>query len=301
MVVPLFVDAEGVPDFGWMDDATRAIAAGLKPGTLVSYETTLPVGTTRNRWAPMLEQGSGLTAGQDFHLVFSPERVLTGRVFADLRRYPKLVGGIDEASAAHGVALLRGGARLRRARRPQPPQRRVGPRLGRGVRAGQARRDDLPRRQHRPGEPVRPLRRHRRRRRHQGHRGLQHPAVQPHPLAGHRRRRALHPDLPADVPVERPGRHGRTLGPRGQRGHAGVRRRPARRRVRRPDRRGRAGARRRLPGRREGDRLLRRLPDRRGAARPGRQAVRLRPDVHQRGAGRARPAAATTASRSAPP
>jgi nucleotide sugar dehydrogenase len=103
VVVPLFVDAEGVPDFGWMDEATKAIAAGLRPGTLVSYETTLPVGTTRDRWAPMLEQGSGLTAGEDFHLVFSPERVLTGRVFADLRRYPKLVGGIDEASARHGV------------------------------------------------------------------------------------------------------------------------------------------------------------------------------------------------------
>ncbi|MFE2430697.1 nucleotide sugar dehydrogenase [Streptomyces sp. NPDC059373] len=105
VVVPLFVDAEGVPDFGWMDSATKAIAAGLRPGTLVSYETTLPVGTTRGRWAPMLEEGSGLTAGQDFHLVFSPERVLTGRVFADLRRYPKLVGGIDEASAEHGVAF----------------------------------------------------------------------------------------------------------------------------------------------------------------------------------------------------
>lgn len=103
VVVPLFVDAEGTPDFGWMDSATRAIAAGLKPGTLVSYETTLPVGTTRTRWAPMLEAGSGLKAGDDFHLVFSPERVLTGRVFADLRRYPKLVGGIDEASTAHGV------------------------------------------------------------------------------------------------------------------------------------------------------------------------------------------------------
>ncbi|WP_030155828.1 nucleotide sugar dehydrogenase [Glycomyces sp. NRRL B-16210] len=105
VVVPLFVDAEGVPDFGWMDAATEAIAKGLKPGTLVSYETTLPVGTTRERWAPMLEAGSGLTAGEDFHLVFSPERVLTGRVFADLRRYPKLVGGIDAASAAAGVAF----------------------------------------------------------------------------------------------------------------------------------------------------------------------------------------------------
>ncbi|TDD73208.1 nucleotide sugar dehydrogenase [Actinomadura darangshiensis] len=103
VVVPLFVDEMGTPDFGWMDAATRSIAEGLRPGTLVSYETTLPVGTTRGRWAPMLAEGSGLTAGSDFHLVFSPERVLTGRVFADLRRYPKLVGGIDKASARHGV------------------------------------------------------------------------------------------------------------------------------------------------------------------------------------------------------
>ena len=103
VVVPLFVDNDGVPDFGWMDDATAKIAAGLKPGTLVSYETTLPVGTTRNRFAPALEKGSGLVAGKDFHLVFSPERVLTGRVFADLRKYPKLVGGINESSTKAGI------------------------------------------------------------------------------------------------------------------------------------------------------------------------------------------------------
>lgn len=105
VVVPLFVDADGVPDFGWMDAATRDIARGLKPGTLVSYETTLPVGTTRDRFGPMLEKGSGLTVGEDLLLVFSPERVLTGRIFADLRRYPKLIGGVDEVSAARGVAF----------------------------------------------------------------------------------------------------------------------------------------------------------------------------------------------------
>ena len=105
VVVPLFVDEQGVPDFGWMDAATEQIGAGLKPGTLVSYETTLPVGTTRNRFAKALEKASGLTAGKDFKLVFSPERVLTGRVFADLRKYPKLVGGIDDASAQAGVAF----------------------------------------------------------------------------------------------------------------------------------------------------------------------------------------------------
>ena len=107
IVVPLFVNEEGIPDFGWMDAATAKIAAGLRPGTLVSYETTLPVGTTRNRFAPALEAGSGLKAGVDFHLVFSPERVLTGRVFADLRKYPKLVGGIDETSTSAGIKFYK--------------------------------------------------------------------------------------------------------------------------------------------------------------------------------------------------
>ena len=98
IVVPLFVDTWGVPDFGWMDNATISVAKGLKKGTLVSYETTLPVGTTRNRFSKMLEGESGLTAGVDFYLAFSPERVFTGRVFEDLRKYPKLVGGINDVS-----------------------------------------------------------------------------------------------------------------------------------------------------------------------------------------------------------
>jgi nucleotide sugar dehydrogenase len=103
LVVPLFVDEDAMPDFAWMDAATRELAKHLTPGTLVSYETTLPVGTTRTRWKPMLEEGSGLVEGQDFHLVFSPERVLTGRVFEDLRKYPKLVGGLSERGAAAAV------------------------------------------------------------------------------------------------------------------------------------------------------------------------------------------------------
>jgi len=103
VVVPLFVDVDGIPDFAWMDSATKDIARGLKPGTLVVYETTLPVGTTRTRWKPMLEEGSGLIEGADFHLVFSPERVLTGRIFADLRKYPKLVGGLSAEGAKRAV------------------------------------------------------------------------------------------------------------------------------------------------------------------------------------------------------
>lgn len=104
LVVPLFVnDATWEPDFGWMDAATKSLAEHLTPNTLISYETTLPVGTTRGRWKPMIEEISGLKEGQDFHLVFSPERVLTGRVFADLRRYPKLVGGLSEAGTKKAI------------------------------------------------------------------------------------------------------------------------------------------------------------------------------------------------------
>ena len=105
MVVPLVVDDESRPDFTIMDAATRSMAAHLTPGTLVSYETTLPVGTTRGRYKPLIEEVSGLTEGRDFDVVFSPERVLTGRVFADLARYPKLVGGLSESGEARGVSF----------------------------------------------------------------------------------------------------------------------------------------------------------------------------------------------------
>jgi nucleotide sugar dehydrogenase len=103
VAVPLFVDEIKLPDFRAMDDATLEIGKSLVPGTLVCYETTLPVGTTRSRLTPILERESGLRAGEDFFVVFSPERVLTGRVFADLRKYPKLVGGIDLLSESKGV------------------------------------------------------------------------------------------------------------------------------------------------------------------------------------------------------
>jgi UDP-N-acetyl-D-glucosamine dehydrogenase len=99
VVVPLVVDSRGTPDFGWMDSATKELGAHLTPDTLVVYETTLPVGTTRHRWKPMLEQESGLLEGSTFHVAFSPERVLTGRVFEDLRKYPKLVGALSDDGA----------------------------------------------------------------------------------------------------------------------------------------------------------------------------------------------------------
>lgn len=96
IVVPVLVEDEPphAIDLGTMKAATRAAAKGLQKGALVLYETTLPVGTTRNVLTPILEEDSGLTAGQDFEVAFSPERVYSGRIFADLANYPKVVGGL---------------------------------------------------------------------------------------------------------------------------------------------------------------------------------------------------------------
>jgi len=105
VVVPLIVDDAKSPDFRAMDAATASIAAGLRPNTLVIYETTLPVGTTRSRFAPVLAAGSGLTLGVDLFVAFSPERVYSGRIFADLRQYPKLVGGVDDVSTDRAVSF----------------------------------------------------------------------------------------------------------------------------------------------------------------------------------------------------
>lgn len=105
IVVPLLVDEQGSPIFDVMESATRAVGSGLSRGTLVCFETTLPVGTTRNRLTKILEIESGMIAGEDFFVAFSPERVYTGRVFENLKQYPKLVGGINQASADAAVSF----------------------------------------------------------------------------------------------------------------------------------------------------------------------------------------------------
>jgi UDP-N-acetyl-D-glucosamine dehydrogenase len=104
-VPPLMVDTHGRPEFAVLDAVLADVGRGLRVGTTVSVETTLPVGTTRERVAPALERQSGLRAERDFHVVFSPERVFSGRVFRDLDTYPKLVGGLSAEGEARGVEL----------------------------------------------------------------------------------------------------------------------------------------------------------------------------------------------------
>ena len=104
-VPPLYVDEQAQPDWRTLDSVADDIARGLRSGTTVAIETTVPVGTTRERIAPALERGSGLRAEEDFFVVFSPERVFSGRVLRDLATYPKLVGGLSERGEARGAEL----------------------------------------------------------------------------------------------------------------------------------------------------------------------------------------------------
>jgi nucleotide sugar dehydrogenase len=104
-VPPLMVDEQARPDFRVLDVVIADIGRGLKPGAVVSVETTLPVGTTRTRLAPALASVSGLRSEEDFFTVHSPERVYSGRIFKDLETYPKLVGGLSEEGEGRAVEL----------------------------------------------------------------------------------------------------------------------------------------------------------------------------------------------------
>jgi UDP-N-acetyl-D-glucosamine dehydrogenase len=96
--VPTPLTRNREPDLGPLIDSTRALAEVLQPGQLVALESTTYPGTTRDRVAPLLEE-SGLIAGRDFHLAFSPERVDPGRTDFTLANTPKVVGGLTSACA----------------------------------------------------------------------------------------------------------------------------------------------------------------------------------------------------------
>ena len=102
--VPTPLTANREPDLGPLISATTALSGVLQSGQLVVVESTTYPGTTRERVAPILEE-SGLVAGRDFHVAFSPERVDPGRTDFTLRTTPKVVGGLTEACGDRAVAL----------------------------------------------------------------------------------------------------------------------------------------------------------------------------------------------------
>ena len=104
VAVPTPLTRNREPDLQPMIASGTALAGVLQEGQLVVLESTTYPGTTRERFAPLLEE-SGLAAGRDFHLAFSPERVDPGRTDYTLRNTPKIVGGLTDACLRRAVEL----------------------------------------------------------------------------------------------------------------------------------------------------------------------------------------------------
>jgi UDP-N-acetyl-D-glucosamine dehydrogenase len=105
IALPTPLSKQREPDLSIVRSATREIGKRLRAGQLVVLESTTYPGTTRDEVLPILEAESGLTAGRDFHVAFSPERIDPGRKDHTTRTVPKVVGGIDEASTEAAARL----------------------------------------------------------------------------------------------------------------------------------------------------------------------------------------------------
>ncbi|HEX6782242.1 MAG TPA: nucleotide sugar dehydrogenase [Solirubrobacterales bacterium] len=104
LCVPTPLSDSREPDLTYLVSSATALAGVLRSGQLVVLESTTYPGTTRDRLLPILET-SGLTAGSDFHLAFSPERIDPGRTDFTVKTTPKLVGGVTEASTERAREL----------------------------------------------------------------------------------------------------------------------------------------------------------------------------------------------------
>ncbi len=105
IAVPTPFDEAKTPDLFYVRAATETVQKILRPGMLIILQSTTFPGTTSEVVKPILEK-TGLRAGEDFSLAFSPERVDPGNPHWHLRNTPKVVGGIDERSGRYAAALL---------------------------------------------------------------------------------------------------------------------------------------------------------------------------------------------------
>jgi UDP-N-acetyl-D-glucosamine dehydrogenase len=105
IALPTPLSKQREPDLSIVLGAAREIGRRLRAGHLVVLESTTYPGTTREQVLPILEAESGLVAGEDFHVAFSPERIDPGRTDWTTKTVPKVVGGVNEASTEAAAAL----------------------------------------------------------------------------------------------------------------------------------------------------------------------------------------------------
>lgn len=107
IIVPAHLTEEREIDLSVLKAASREVGRGLRPGSLVVYETTVSIGSTRRELVPILEKESDLLAGSDFYVGYSPERVKANLVFSRLRETPKVVGGLNAVSGQRAVSFYK--------------------------------------------------------------------------------------------------------------------------------------------------------------------------------------------------
>ncbi len=107
IAVPTPLSRQREPDLSYIERAATDVAPFIRKGQVVVLESTTYPGTTREILQPLLELGSGLRAGTDFHIAFSPERVDPGNRDFTTKTTPKIVGGVNDASAEAAAALYR--------------------------------------------------------------------------------------------------------------------------------------------------------------------------------------------------
>lgn len=105
VIVPVIITDNNDVDYRYIDAAVESIAVGIQRGALIIFETTLPTGDTRNRFGKKIEELSGLEMGIDFYLAYSPERVYSNRIIQDLKKYPKVIGAVNEESLNRASAF----------------------------------------------------------------------------------------------------------------------------------------------------------------------------------------------------
>lgn len=99
------LSGQKVPNLDYIKNVVVDVAKRIKPGTLVCLRSTVPVGLTRGQVMPVLEEVSGLKAGKDFALAFTPERTIEGKALQELVENPQIIGGLTPNCAERAAAF----------------------------------------------------------------------------------------------------------------------------------------------------------------------------------------------------